>query len=168
MSARSSLLHSVHTHLFSPSIPHETNRSLRPTFLFLFSDLIFLISDCCVVWFQEEEVVDKMEDDMFLRCIESNLLGDMTLQGIEQIAKVRHQLITSSLIGSFVHWNLNFSSLFSPKCSIFIQYQIIIVHLVFFDFTMAGVVGARLNPDLPHSQLGWLLHNSPKTDNKKI
>ncbi|XP_064638126.1 DNA-directed RNA polymerase II subunit RPB1-like [Lineus longissimus] len=37
---------------------------------------------------EEEEVVDKMEDDMFLRCIESNLLSDMTLQGIESIAKV--------------------------------------------------------------------------------
>ena len=30
----------------------------------------------------------KMEDDMFLRCLESNLLSDMALQGIEQIAKV--------------------------------------------------------------------------------
>ena len=28
-----------------------------------------------------------MEDDMFLRCLESNLLSDMALQGIEQIAK---------------------------------------------------------------------------------
>ncbi|XP_041482735.1 DNA-directed RNA polymerase II subunit RPB1-like [Lytechinus variegatus] len=36
----------------------------------------------------EEEQVDKMEDDVFLRCIESNMLTDMTLQGIEQIAKV--------------------------------------------------------------------------------
>ena len=39
--------------------------------------------------FQEEEQVDKMEDDVFLRCIEANMLTDMTLQGIEQIAKVR-------------------------------------------------------------------------------
>ena len=30
-----------------------------------------------------------MEDNVFLRCIESNILTDMTLQGIEQIAKVR-------------------------------------------------------------------------------
>ena len=31
--------------------------------------------------FQEEkETVDKMEDDMFLRCIEANMLSDMTLQ----------------------------------------------------------------------------------------
>lgn len=37
---------------------------------------------------QEEEIVDKMEDDVFLRCIEANLLSDMTLQGIEAIAKV--------------------------------------------------------------------------------
>ncbi|XP_033117859.1 DNA-directed RNA polymerase II subunit RPB1-like [Anneissia japonica] len=36
----------------------------------------------------EEEQVDKMDDDVFLRCIESNMLTDMTLQGIEQIAKV--------------------------------------------------------------------------------
>lgn len=37
---------------------------------------------------QEEDIVDKMEDDVFLRCIEANLLSDMTLQGIEAIAKV--------------------------------------------------------------------------------
>lgn len=29
-----------------------------------------------------------MEDDVFLRCIESNMLTDMTLQGVEQIGKV--------------------------------------------------------------------------------
>ena len=29
-----------------------------------------------------------MEDDVFLRCVESNLLTEMALQGIEQIAKV--------------------------------------------------------------------------------
>jgi len=28
----------------------------------------------------EEDNVDKMEDDMFLRCIEANMLSDMTLQ----------------------------------------------------------------------------------------
>lgn len=37
---------------------------------------------------KEEEQVDKMEDDVFLRCIESNMLTDMSLQGIEAIAKV--------------------------------------------------------------------------------
>ncbi|CAD6232211.1 GSCOCG00001801001-RA-CDS [Cotesia congregata] len=36
----------------------------------------------------EEEIADKMEDDMFLRCIEANMLSDMTLQGIETIGKV--------------------------------------------------------------------------------
>ena len=36
----------------------------------------------------DEEQVDKMDDDVFLRCIEANMLTDMTLQGIEQIAKV--------------------------------------------------------------------------------
>ena len=38
--------------------------------------------------FSNEEDIDKMEDDMFLRCIEANVLSDMTLQGIEAIAKV--------------------------------------------------------------------------------
>ncbi|XP_035714876.1 DNA-directed RNA polymerase II subunit RPB1 isoform X2 [Folsomia candida] len=36
----------------------------------------------------EEDSADKMEDDMFLRCIEANMLSDMTLQGIEAIGKV--------------------------------------------------------------------------------
>lgn len=36
-------------------------------------------------------MVDKMDDDVFLRCIESNMLTDMTLQGIEQISKVGGQ-----------------------------------------------------------------------------
>ncbi|KAM9250270.1 LOW QUALITY PROTEIN: DNA-directed RNA polymerase II subunit RPB1-like [Cariama cristata] len=37
---------------------------------------------------QEEEEVVTRDDDVFLRCIESNMLTDMTLQGIEQISKV--------------------------------------------------------------------------------
>ncbi|XP_060647567.1 DNA-directed RNA polymerase II subunit RPB1-like [Drosophila nasuta] len=36
----------------------------------------------------DEDAIDKMEDDMFLRCIEGNMLADMTLQGIEAISKV--------------------------------------------------------------------------------
>ena len=36
----------------------------------------------------DEEQADKMEDDMFLRCIEANMLSDMTLQGLEAIGKV--------------------------------------------------------------------------------
>lgn len=28
----------------------------------------------------DDETFDKMEDDMFLRCIEANMLSDMTLQ----------------------------------------------------------------------------------------
>ncbi|CAI4228736.1 unnamed protein product [Auanema sp. JU1783] len=36
----------------------------------------------------EEEQIDKMEDDVFLRCIESNMLSDLTLQGITSISKV--------------------------------------------------------------------------------
>uniref|UniRef100_A0A7E4VMI7 DNA-directed RNA polymerase subunit n=1 Tax=Panagrellus redivivus TaxID=6233 RepID=A0A7E4VMI7_PANRE len=35
-----------------------------------------------------EEQIDKMEDDAFLRCVEQNLLSDLTLQGIESISKV--------------------------------------------------------------------------------
>ena len=37
---------------------------------------------------EEEELADKMEDDMFLRCIEANMLSDLTLQGLEAISKV--------------------------------------------------------------------------------
>jgi hypothetical protein len=35
-----------------------------------------------------EEDMEKMEEDMFLRCIESNMLSELTLQGIEAIGKV--------------------------------------------------------------------------------
>lgn len=35
-----------------------------------------------------------MDDDVFLRCIESNMLTDMTLQGIEQISKVMSHMVT--------------------------------------------------------------------------
>ncbi|XP_054719438.1 DNA-directed RNA polymerase II subunit RPB1-like [Uloborus diversus] len=44
---------------------------------------------------EEEEQVDKMEDDVFLRCIEANMLSDMTLQGIEAIIKVYMHLPTT-------------------------------------------------------------------------
>uniref|UniRef100_A0A8R1TQ24 DNA-directed RNA polymerase subunit n=1 Tax=Onchocerca volvulus TaxID=6282 RepID=A0A8R1TQ24_ONCVO len=36
----------------------------------------------------EDEQVERMEDDVFLRCIETNMLSDLTLQGIEAITKV--------------------------------------------------------------------------------
>merc|ERR1719210_794600 len=36
----------------------------------------------------DQEQADKMEDDMFLRCIEANMLSDMTLHGLEAISKV--------------------------------------------------------------------------------
>lgn len=39
-----------------------------------------------------------MDDDVFLRCIESNMLTDMTLQGIEQISKVTEGRHTWNLI----------------------------------------------------------------------
>ena len=37
-----------------------------------------------------------MEDENFLRCLEANLLSDMTLQGIEQISKVTHDVHDTS------------------------------------------------------------------------
>ncbi|OQV11983.1 DNA-directed RNA polymerase II subunit RPB1 [Hypsibius exemplaris] len=40
------------------------------------------------------EQADKMDDDMFLRCIEANLLSEMSLQGIEAIGKVYMHLPT--------------------------------------------------------------------------
>uniref|UniRef100_T1IWA4 DNA-directed RNA polymerase subunit n=1 Tax=Strigamia maritima TaxID=126957 RepID=T1IWA4_STRMM len=36
----------------------------------------------------DDEQVDKMEDDVFLRCIEASMLCDMSLQGIDSISKV--------------------------------------------------------------------------------
>ena len=38
----------------------------------------------------DEEQEGKMEDNVFLRSIESNMLMDMTLQGIPAISKVRY------------------------------------------------------------------------------
>ncbi len=56
----------------------------------VFDDFVaYNVNNGCGCSFQEEEQVDKMEDDVFLRCIEANMLTDMTLQGIEQIGKVR-------------------------------------------------------------------------------
>ena len=43
---------------------------------------------------EDEDQADKMEDDMFLRCIEANMLSDMTLQGLEAISKVSLKLIS--------------------------------------------------------------------------
>lgn len=43
---------------------------------------------------QEEEVVDKMDDDVFLRCPVQHVT-DMTLQGIEQISKVSSAMPTA-------------------------------------------------------------------------
>jgi DNA-directed RNA polymerase II subunit RPB1 len=40
----------------------------------------------------EEETVDKMEDDMFLRCIEANMLSDMTLQVCTHLTFLLHSL----------------------------------------------------------------------------
>ena len=37
---------------------------------------------------ESEEQIDKMEDDAFLRCVEQNILSDLTLQGIDAIGKV--------------------------------------------------------------------------------
>ncbi len=46
----------------------------------------------------DEEQADKMEDDMFLRCIEANMLSDMTLQGLESIYKVYWLIVFQSLL----------------------------------------------------------------------
>ena len=43
----------------------------------------------------EDEQLDKMEDDVFLRCIEASMLSDITLQGIESIIKVYMHLPTT-------------------------------------------------------------------------
>ncbi|XP_068728449.1 DNA-directed RNA polymerase II subunit RPB1-like [Montipora capricornis] len=58
----------------------------------------------------EEEQLNKMDDDMFLSCIEANLLTDMTLQGIEAISKVYMNLpnedkkrVTITEEGEFKH-----------------------------------------------------------------
>eukprot|EP00111_Clytia_hemisphaerica_P003616 TCONS_00010312-protein len=37
---------------------------------------------------EEDGQLDSMDDDVFLRCIEANMLTDMTLQGIETVSKV--------------------------------------------------------------------------------
>ena len=55
---------------------------------------------------EEEEQVDKMEDDVFLRCIEANMLTDMSLQGIEAIAKV------SGSLNECFGWNSDTWSIF--------------------------------------------------------
>ncbi|RWS27708.1 DNA-directed RNA polymerase II largest subunit-like protein [Leptotrombidium deliense] len=44
---------------------------------------------------EDDEQVDKMEDDVFLRCIEASMLSDITLQGIESITKVYMHLPTT-------------------------------------------------------------------------
>ena len=45
-----------------------------------------------------------MEDDVLLRCIEANLLSDMSLQGIEAIAKVINSCL---MLGNFVYFFFN-------------------------------------------------------------
>ena len=45
----------------------------------------------------DEDSSDKMDDDTFLRFIESNILTDMTLQGIEAITKVKNLKILKNL-----------------------------------------------------------------------
>ena len=44
---------------------------------------------------EEEEQMDKMEDDVFLKCIEASMLSDIALLGIESIAKVYMHLPTT-------------------------------------------------------------------------
>ena len=75
---------------------------------------------------QEDEVVDKMEDDVFLRCIEANLLSDMSLQGIEAIAKViLHSWKLSNMTEIFFlhHYFMYFSYLLR------VAYELLITHM---------------------------------------
>lgn len=44
---------------------------------------------------EDEQTPDRMEDDVFLRCIEASMLSDITLQGIESISKVYMHLPTT-------------------------------------------------------------------------
>jgi len=44
---------------------------------------------------EDEQASDRMEDDVFLRCIEASMLSDITLQGIESISKVYMHLPTT-------------------------------------------------------------------------
>lgn len=44
---------------------------------------------------EDEQAPDRMEDDVFLRCIEASMLSDITLQGIESISKVYMHLPTT-------------------------------------------------------------------------
>lgn len=44
---------------------------------------------------EDEQSPDKMEDDVFLRCIEASMLSDITLQGIDSISKVYMHLPTT-------------------------------------------------------------------------
>lgn len=46
-----------------------------------------------------EEQADQMDDDVFLRYLEANMLTDMTLQGIPQISKV-HKLYFYGLVST--------------------------------------------------------------------
>lgn len=56
----------------------------------------------------DEDTVDKMEDDMFLRCIEANMLSDMTLQVSKYLQLI---LIFNSTVLS-IFYNLIYSLLF--------------------------------------------------------
>lgn len=44
---------------------------------------------------EDDQATDRMEDDVFLRCIEASMLSDITLQGIESISKVYMHLPTT-------------------------------------------------------------------------
>ena len=65
---------------------------------------------CRCVATQDEEQVDKMEDDVFLRCIEANMLTDMTLQGNESICKVLDAAVTP-------RWRRGDALLVSASCT---------------------------------------------------
>lgn len=59
----------------------------------------------------DEDTVDKMEDDMFLRCIEANMLSDMTLQ-VSKLCKILKKNFTNYSTLNFlkiIHYFILFS-----------------------------------------------------------
>lgn len=73
-----------------------------------------------------------MDDDVFLRCIESNMLTDMTLQGIEQISRVmlEHFYDTPTKIYTF-SWSLSTRlDVFLVICSVISPLEVVKYNLI--------------------------------------
>ena len=72
--------------------------------------------------------MDKMEDDVFLRCIEANMLTDMTLQGNEQINKVSpHSPPFHDTMSVVISSNLRMK-LYMTKCMC-VNFRAFVVHI---------------------------------------